>query len=871
MTQDAELFGTGLSGLDRILHGLIAGDNVIWQVESVDDYLPFVDAYCRFAALKAEKLVYIRFARHERLLPRDDGFETFELAPDEGPEMFVSKLHKIIELSGRGAWYVFDDLSDLAEAWCGDTNLANVFLLTCPYLYEMEAIAYFAFRPAAHSPVASSALLNTAQVILNVHRHNDRLYVQPIKVDKRHSSTMYMLHAWEGDRFLPVTSSTAATEILKAPSVPAGASLLHRSDIWDKSIDRAREIVGGAGASDAERDALFRRLLRMLVSHDEKVLELARTCLTLADLLEIADRLVGTGNVGGKAAGMLIARAILARGSPRWKDVLEAHDSFYIGSDVFFTFLVRNGIWWAHEKQRDPRRFLEDAEQARQRILMGAFPDDIMRQFQSMLDYFGQAPIIVRSSSLLEDNFSNAFAGKYESVFCANQGSREHRLHNFLSAVRSIYASAMSEKALTYRAQRGILDREEQMALLVQRVSGSMNGTLFYPHIAGVAFSHNPYVWCDAIDAKAGVLRLVFGLGTRAVDRTDDDYTRLVALNAPGRRPEDGKEDFPYRCQRRVDVLDLDVNRLASRDFSEVAAQSGELPIELFASRDDSPGRPSGASAAAKPFPWRLTFDQVLKETAFVEEMRSMLAAIQRAYDYPVDVEFTANFLADSRHKINVLQCRPLPVSGDRPVTEPPADILERDVLLRAQGAVIGPSRVIGVERIICVVPSAYGQLPIRDRYSIARLVGALTRLEGPAAARKVLLLGPGRWGTRSPDLGVPVSFGEISRVSALCEIVAMRDDLVPDVSLGTHFFSELVEADILYLALFPGRAANSFNVALLESLTNCLAALLPSADKWNHVVRVIDPAGLPVPRVLKLNANSLTQKVVCYFEPGGK
>jgi len=105
----------------------------------------------------------------------------------------------------------------------------------------------------------------------------------------------------------------------------------------------------------------------------------------------------------------------------------------------------------------------------------------------------------------------------------------------------------MSEKALRYRADRGMLDRDEQMALLVMRVSGAMYDRYFYPHIAGVGFSFNPYAWDRAIDPKAGVVRLVFGLGTRAVNRSDDDYTRIIALNAPrsGPRPTSTKWPAP--------------------------------------------------------------------------------------------------------------------------------------------------------------------------------------------------------------------------------------------------------------------------------------------------------------------------------------
>ena len=193
-----------------------------------------------------------------------------------------------------------------------------------------------------------------------------------------------------------------------------------------------------------------------------------------------------------------------------------------MGSDVFFTFLVRNGLWWEWQKHRDATHYLHDADHVRRHIVVGQFSDDVLAQFREMLHYFGQSPIIVRSSSLLEDSFGHSFAGKYESVFLANQGSPEQRLHDFTSAVRTIYASMMSEKALNYRQRHGMLTQDEQMALLVQRVSGSVRDRLFFPDLGGVGFSYNPYVWSDKIDPRAGVLRLVYGLGTRAVDRTDD-------------------------------------------------------------------------------------------------------------------------------------------------------------------------------------------------------------------------------------------------------------------------------------------------------------------------------------------------------------
>jgi len=472
----------------------------------------------------------------------------------------------------------------------------------------------------------------------------------------------------------------------------------------------------------------------------------------------------------------------------------------------------------------------------------------------------------------------------------------------------------MSEKALSYRAQRGILDRDEQMSLLVQRVSGALYGRLFFPQIAGVGFSFNPYVWSEHIDPKAGVIRLVFGLGTRAVDRSDDDYTRVVALNAPDRRPESNFDKVRQYAQRKVDVLDLEANQLVARDFEDVGRQSPRLPLHLFASEDEVVARIASETGRRDLFPWVLTFDNLLAKSRFVEDAREMLQILHNAYDYPVDVEFTANFLDDTSYKINVVQCRPLQIRGAGVSTEVPADIRPEDRVLEAHGAVIGQSRLSRIDRVIYIVPSVYGQMPINERYAVARLVGRVAHLPAPIAPTPftpstrstrstsstpsrqstqsppstrstpptIMLLGPGRWGTTTPSLGVPVNFAEINTISILCEIVAMREDLVPDVSLGTHFFSEMVEMDVLYLALFPNQESSYLSAAFFEESPNRLLELLPDAARYSNVVRVIDLAGPPLKSettsgatandaALELNADTFKQQVVCYLKREGQ
>jgi len=867
MAQVDSHLSTGIAGLDGLLKGLIPGDNIVYQVASVDDYRPFVDPYCRYARNSGQRLVYFRFAKHPPLLA-GDGAEVHELDPEDGFEAFITGIYRAIEKTGRGGYYVFDCLSDLAVDWYSDQMLGNFFMLTCPYLFDMEAIACFSILRGRNSSSATTPIAETAQVVIDVYRHKDRLYLHPLKVQQRYSATMYMLHAMDGGQFTPVTESATTAEILSSASWYRSGWAGRELGVWDRTFLEAQEVLDdlrrGAARREEAQESLA-HLIRMAISRDRRLGGLVEKYLSLADMLDVARRMIGTGLIGGKSAGMLLARAILTQTSTRWAELLEKHDSFYIGSDVFYTFLVRNGIWWVRQKQKDPARFLEGAETARQRTLTGGFPEYIVSQFQDMLDYFGQSPIIVRSSSLLEDNFGNSFAGKYESLFCANQGSRHKRLEDFLSAVRTIYASTMSERALNYRAARGILDRDEQMALLVQRVSGSHYGSLFYPQIAGVGFSFNPYVWNDGIDPKAGMLRLVFGLGTRAVDRSDDDYTRVVALNAPRLRPESNFDQVRQYSQHRVDVLNLQANQLVSVNFTEVAAASPQLPIEVFASHDEQL-RAMDETPGGQTSPWVLTFEKLFAETGFIKDMQEMLRILQQAYDHPVDVEFTANFLGGSNYKVNLVQCRPLQVKGGAAVTEVPPDIAKDDLILEAHGAVIGQSRLASIDRLIYVEPAFYGQLPVKDRYTIARLIGRLAHLERPGKDQSLMILGPGRWCTTTPSLGVPVRFAEINTASAVCEIVAMRDDLVPDVSLGTHFLNELIEMDILYLALFPAKADNFLNKAFFEAAPNRLTGLVSDVGQWAAGVKVIDAADLNG-AAIKLNANTPKQKVVCYLE----
>lgn len=819
---------TGLPGLDAVLHGIEPGDNIVWEVDDIADYHELVAPYAAAAQAAHRRLIYFRFADHPALLPEQPEIERHNLASTMGFESFVRTIHGVIENAGRGTIYVFDCLSQLADAWSSDQALANFFVLTCPRLWDLETVTYFGLYRDRHSTYALEPIRNTTQFMLDVFRLDGRFYVRPIKVQHRSRDVMNTIHVRHGAAFLPVKDSAVLAPILSRTQWPRLQGD-RKAGYWRRLFLEAQTVAEECRehrCPPGRREEMLRRVRWALRVHRSGIAQLVERFITLEDFILLRDRMIGIGSVGGKTLGMLVARAILRDRDPELASRLEAHDSFFVGAEVFITFLVENKVWWLREQQKHPATFLQDLEEGRQRIRTGEFPDNILEQFQGLLDYFGESPYIVRSSSILEDARGNAFSGKYESVFVVNRGSREERMQALLDAVRTIYASVLDEEALTYRKRRGLLESEERMALLIMRVSGAPHGRYYYPQAAGVGLSFNPFVWHEDIDPQAGVVRLVFGLGTRAVDRSDDDYTRLVALNAPGRRPEATIDDVCEHSQRRMDCLDLREGKIVSLPFQDALGDQPEFPLDLYLTYTN------------EGFPL-ITFDRLLTETPVARDLRRMLELLEEVYEQPVDIEFALNFLPDGTYRIHLLQCRTFQVrreAGGGLLTLPTT----RAPLLAAHGAVIGVSREQRLSRIVYIVTEKYAALPEQDRYAVARLIGRLNR-QHPADDRGLMLIGPGRWGTHSPSLGIPVSFTEISRAAAICEVVAMHERLIPDVSLGTHFFNDLVEHDMLYVAYFPMKTGNSLDEEWFRQAPSRLLELEPDAGALAEVVRVID------------------------------
>jgi hypothetical protein len=873
------VYSTGLPYLDAVLQGLLPGDNLVWEIDTIDHYRYFIQPLLKQAQNQKKRLIYFHFSGDEPLLTESDVCKVLRLDPLRGFEHFVSDIVDVIESNADKAWYVFDCLSPLAKVWYSDRMMANFFMVVCPLVLRLQSLAYFAIYKHMHSNHATDTIYATAQIIMEVWYYQGYYYLQPHRVEHRFSPTLFMLHILRDDgRLLPITNSAQTADVIAQVKRPLLNFTIQRFGPWTASYHEAEAIIEELNRGipkDTEAKALFERLLHMVITRQTSFLPLARKYFTLPFLTDVLKRLIGSGLIGGKARGILLAQLILKGAHPRWATILESHDSFFIGSDVFYTFVIQNDCWWLRRKRGSMEEILANARIARERILKGTFLDYIVLQFREMLEYFGQAPIIVRSSSIQEDSYGNAFSGKYESVFCANQGSLDERLEAFLNAVRQVYASSLNEDALMYRLHHGLLHEDEQMALIVQRVSGDVWGSYFFPPAAGVGFSYNPFVWNPAIDPHAGVLRLAFGLGTRAVDRLDDDYIRIVALNAPLSRPEKDREEAQKHTQRKVDLINLKENRFETIPVREALHLLPEPLRRYFCYEDPEAvtrARELGLSAQSA---FQVDFTEFFQNTDFCERMRELLQILEAAYEHPVDVEFTVNCILHEDgslkdYRINLVQCRPFQVNvmGSGSLGILPSTIDEQQLFLKSDGPIVGRSMAAPVSRLVYVSSCAYTALSQQDKYALARLIGQVAhpreaRQKGASPEGIVMLVGPGRWGTSTPSMGVPVSFNDIKDVKVLVELALMHEGLVPDVSLGTHFFNDLVEMDMLYVAVFPEREHCLFNEDFIHYAQQFLHLVPPENDLWASVLTVLESTE---GAELRLYADATAQKALCYL-----
>jgi pyruvate,water dikinase len=602
-------------------------------------------------------------------------------------------------------------------------------------------------------------------------------------------------------------------------------------------------------------------LIRRFFSDQLEFINIAKNHIEVRHFYDLVQKIIypasGYGRLGGKSAGLFLAQKIFSKPGDYSKILgdLKFPKTWYVTTDAIMSFLNYNDLEEVNEqKYKEIDQIRLEYQNVIQLLKNSHFPIEIIKGLSMALDDLGDTPLIVRSSSLLEDRMGTAFSGKYKSLFLANQGSKQEKLDALTDAIAEVYASIFGPDPIEYRAERGLLDFHEEMGIMIQEVVGKKVGNYYFPAFAGVAFSNNEFRWSSRIKREDGLARIVPGLGTRAVDRVSDDYPILISPGVPNLRVNVTAEETMRYSPRRIDVINLKTCTFETKEIPALLEECGsEYPgIEKIVSlyEDDHIYAPSILSLDFTKKNLFVTFEGVISRTPFIKQLQTMLKTLQEKMETPVDIEF-----AHDGKNLYLLQCRPQSSTAGNVASPIPKDIAEERIVFSAN-RYISNGKLPDITHIVYVDPEKYSQLEkSEEMLEIGRVIGKLNSL---LPKHQFMLMGPGRWGSRGDiKLGVPVTYSDFNNTAILIEIARKKGNYVPELSFGTHFFQDLVESSIRYLPLYPDDPGIKFNEKFLLESRNYLSDILPESAALADTVHVIDVPHATGGKVLRVAMNA--------------
>lgn len=611
-------------------------------------------------------------------------------------------------------------------------------------------------------------------------------------------------------------------------------------------------------------------LLRRFFTDQLSFISIAKEYVKLTDFYRLIDKMIfppgSHGKLGGKSAGLFISSHILQHEEPNnelLKNV-KVPKTWYIASDGVLNFMQHNNLEEVLEqKYKDIDEVRIEYPHIVQLFKNSEFPPDIVKGLSVALDDFGDKPLIVRSSSLLEDQMDAAFSGKYKSLFLANQGTKQQRLASLMDAIAEVYASTFGPDPIEYRAERGLLDFHEEMGIMIQEVVGTRIGNYFLPSFAGVAFSQNEFRWSPRIKREDGLVRIVPGLGTRAVDRLSDDYPVLISPGQPNLKINIAPEEILRYSPKNIDVINLKTNEFETISIQKFLEETNynfpsfELVFSVL--QGNMIRQPMIYEFDNINKEYIVTFDGLFSKTDFLKKLDSILKTLQTKMKTPVDIEF-----ASDGKDFYLLQCRPQSRSIDITADIIPKDVPNDKILFTAK-KFVSNGKVPEITHIVYVDPIRYSE--ISDRNKLLQVGRAVSKLNKILPKRKFILMGPGRWGSRGDiKLGVSVTYSDINNTAMLIEIARKKGSYVPEVSFGTHFFQDLVETNIRYLPLYPDEPGIIFNENFLLQSENNFENLLPEYYYLQDTIRVIDVVKSTGGMILRVLMNAELEEALAMF-----
>lgn len=611
-------------------------------------------------------------------------------------------------------------------------------------------------------------------------------------------------------------------------------------------------------------------LVRRFLSDQLDYLNISKDYIKIFDFYDLIKSLIfaneSHGKLGGKSAGMFLASRIIKKHAKDNKDLGEVKvpKTWFITSDMVLHFMHYNNLEGiVEQKYKDLEQVRFEYPHIIYTFKNSQFPSEMIQALSVALDSLEDKPLIVRSSSLLEDRVGSAFSGKYKSVFIANQGSKEKRLQELMDAIAEVYASTFGPDPIEYRKERGLIDFGEEMGVMVQEVVGKQVGDYFFPAFAGVAFSQNEFRWSPRIKKEDGLVRMVPGLGTRAVDRLSNDYPILFSPGQPNLKVNVSVDDVLRYSPKYIDVINLKKNRFESIEIKNLIKTTGyDMPylkdiVSVF--EEGHLRTPIASTIDVDEDDLIVTFDGLFERSSFKKQINAMLQTLQKTLNYPVDIEF-----AHDGENLYLLQCRAQSTSESVSGIPIPKDLPIEKTIFSAN-KFITDAYISNITHIVYVDPDQYNQVDDHNKFlEIGRAISNLNKL---LPKRQFILIGPGRWGSRGDiKLGVKVKYSDINNTVALIEVARQKGNYVPDLSFGTHFFQDLVEAKIKYLPLYPDNENIIFNEKILMNNNNLLFKLLPQYKYLENIIYVTDISSIFKGNIANLLMNGDIEEAICFI-----
>ncbi|HUL77907.1 MAG TPA: PEP/pyruvate-binding domain-containing protein, partial [Vicinamibacteria bacterium] len=563
--------------------------------------------------------------------------------------------------------------------------------------------------------------------------------------------------------------------------------------------------------------ALRESLIRAIASYR---LEQARTLVTDFDRgdFDLSGDFyrMGGGSLGGKARGLAFVRRLLAQQGlrDRFPGVeIAVPVSAVLGTDVFDAFLDDNDLrWFAIE--------CEDDAEIHRHFQGAPFPAEAARDVAAFLER-ATWPLAVRSSSLLEDSQHQPFTGVYDTLMLANNAeSIGERVHLAIAAIKRVYASTFSQHAKAYLRATPYRLEEEKMAVILQRIVGAARGGRFYPDLSGVARSHNFYP-VPPMEAHDGIVAAALGMGRAIVEggaciRFCPRYPRHIlqfnsvsdvlettqrefwALPLAGGTAEGGMREEPFS------LADAEADGALAAVASTYSAENDAIYDGL-----------------SRPGPRLVTFAPILKQGTFplAEVLGTLMAEGERGMGSAVEIEFAVDLAAPRGRprEFGFVQMRPLALMHESEAVEIGA-VDPATVLCRSE-RVLGNGRLEGIRDLVVVDFQRFERARSREAAAeVGRLNGLLLAGRTPYA-----LVGVGRWGSRDPWLGIPVTWDQVAGAQVIVE--AGLRDLKVTPSQGTHFFQNLTSFNVGYFTVNPEAGDGTVDWAWLEDQPSLTSA----------------------------------------------